>query len=536
MAFSKSWLLCLLGFLIVSQQCIQLARAEEAAADDDAGEYEDDEVPEAAPEPPVVEKSDKNVLVLGKSNFDKTVKGHKYVLAEFYAPWCGHCKKLEPEYAEAATILKGSDADVVLAKIDATEEKDLAQEYGVSGYPTLFWFVDGVKTDYKGGRTSGEIVSWIKKKTGPPAATLTTKKELIDVLEVETAVAVGFFEKFEGPEWEAFQAAARAIDDVAFVQTTEKVVADEAAVKGSAPAIVLLKDEEEKLLQYGGKYAAADLTDFVSKNKLPLVVAFSQQTGPLIFQSPVKKQAFIFVEGSGDKALKEAQEVAKEYKGEVTFVSVDVSGQEAGQLVEYFGAKGQKYPFVVGYDSVKTKKYQLQDKFSKSALKTFASGFVKETLTPFYKSEPIPETAEDNGVTVVVGKNFDSVVLDDSKDVLLEVYAPWCGHCKALAPTWEKLAKRFRSVDSVVIAKMDGTANEHEKVNVRGFPTLLFFPAGAKGSPLAVETSDRTVKAFTEYIKEHANIPFELKKKEKKKEESIEKEVSAEEGVKKDEL
>lgn len=49
--------------------------------------------------------------------------------------------------------MKGSDADVVLAKIDATEEKDLAQEYGVSGYPTLFWFVDGVKTDYKGGRT-----------------------------------------------------------------------------------------------------------------------------------------------------------------------------------------------------------------------------------------------------------------------------------------------------------------------------------------------------------------------------------------------
>jgi protein disulfide-isomerase A1 len=98
---------------------------------------------------------------------------------------------------------------------------------------------------------------------------------------------------------------------------------------------------------------------------------------------------------------------------------------------------------------------------------------------------PPPIQAEDGGVTVVVGKNFDSVVLDDSKDVLLEVYAPWCGHCKALAPTWEKLAKRFRSVDSVVIAKMDGTANEHEKVNVRGFPTLLFFPAGAKGSPVS---------------------------------------------------
>lgn len=83
----------------------------------------------------------------------QTVKGHKYVLAEFYAPWCGHCKKLTPEYAEAATILKGYEEDVVLAKIDATEEKDLAEKYGVSGFPTIFWFVDGEKTDYKGGRT-----------------------------------------------------------------------------------------------------------------------------------------------------------------------------------------------------------------------------------------------------------------------------------------------------------------------------------------------------------------------------------------------
>jgi antitoxin component of RelBE/YafQ-DinJ toxin-antitoxin module len=53
---------------------------------------------------------------------------------------------------------------------------------------------------------------------------------------------------------------------------------------------------------------------------------------------------------------------------------------------------------------------------------------------------------------------------------------------------------------------------------------------------LSVETSDRTVKAFTEYIKENAKIPFELKKKEKKKEESIKKEAAAEEGAKKDEL
>lgn len=78
------------------------------------------------------------------------------------------------------------------------------------------------------------------------------------------------------------------------------------------------------------------------------------------------------------------------------------------------------------------------------------------SVKPDYKSEDVPtgDDAKDGDVVVVVGKTFDDIVLDASKDVLLEAYAPWCGHCKQLAPTYRKLAKRFRDVDSVVIAKV----------------------------------------------------------------------------------
>ena len=76
---------------------------------------------------------------------------------------------------------------------------------------------------------------------------------------------------------------------------------------------------------------------------------------------------------------------------------------------------------------------------------------------PYMKSESVPETQEE--LKVAVGKNFKELITDADKDVLIEFYAPWCGHCKALAPKFEELAKKLVDED-VVIAKMDATAND----------------------------------------------------------------------------
>lgn len=106
--------------------------------------------------------TDKEVIILTDSNFDDVVMKSKDMwLVEFYAPWCGHCKNLEPEWNTAASHLKGK---IKVAKVDATVNNKLASRYGIRGYPTIKIFPPGPKSDtkvqnYDGPRESSGIVT-----------------------------------------------------------------------------------------------------------------------------------------------------------------------------------------------------------------------------------------------------------------------------------------------------------------------------------------------------------------------------------------
>jgi len=204
--------------------------------------------------------SNAEVIALTPDTFSSVVGSGKPAFVEFYAPWCGHCKKLAPEYEIVGEAFGRYSDSVSVTKVDCDAHSDLCRGHGVSGYPTLKWFdASGSAEGYNEGRTAEEIISFINDKTG-----------------------------------------------------------------------------------LGGR---------VQKAKT----------------------------------------------------------------------------FVVELDS----------------------------------------------------SNFDQIVLDKSKNVFVKFYAPWCGHCKTLAPDWDKLAKAFSNEPNVVVAKLDATKfpDLGSRYSVTGYPTLIFFGA-----------------------------------------------------------
>lgn len=119
------------------------------------------------------------VVVLDDSNYTSFVEEHPYVFVKFYAPWCGHCKSMAPDYEKLGAASVGKE--YVIAEVDSTQSTNVSQEVGVEGYPTLKFIVNGFPLDYEGGRDLESMQTWLEKTMNSEISKVTEEqvKELI---------------------------------------------------------------------------------------------------------------------------------------------------------------------------------------------------------------------------------------------------------------------------------------------------------------------------------------------------------------------
>jgi len=468
---------------------ILLAALIACAAAHEGHDHADEEAPEV----------DSDVVVLTKDTFAAFAE-KPLSLIEFYAPWCGHCKALAPEYEEAATQLKG---EVPIAKVDCTVETDVCSEQGVQGYPTLKVFKNGAATDFKGQRKAASIISYMKKQSLPAVSVLEGDK--VDEFSAsDKVVVIGFFKDTESAEYKAFAAVAdRLREDFVFGTTSDKAAAKKHGA--SFPDVVLFKTFDEGKADFDEKITEEALTTFIKTNSVPTI----DDIGPENYSSYVEAGlpiAYLFISTPEERKTAGAivEPLAKEYKGKLSFVYIDA--------VKY-GGHGrnlnlkESWPAFVIQDAKAGLKFVFdQDKeITTKDLTAFLTDFVADKVEPSLKSEAVPET-NDADVKVVVGKNYEEIVLDTEKDVLLEFYAPWCGHCKKLAPIYEELGALVKDIKGITIAKMDATENDippKSGFQIEGFPTIKLFKAGS--NEIVEYNGDRSLEDLAQFLKDNAS-------------------------------
>ncbi|KAF7795266.1 hypothetical protein EIP86_006419 [Pleurotus ostreatoroseus] len=447
-----------------------------------------------------------DVIDLTPDNFDEIVKPEALMLVEFFAPWCGHCKALAPHYEEAATTLK--ERGLKLAKVNCVDEADLCQANEIKGYPTVRVYRHGEFSDYPGPRKADSIIGYMIKQSLPAVNEVTTGT-FDEFKKADKVVAVAFLNNVNDEPAAEFNATAeKHRDDLLFGVATDKEVHEAAGVK--APALVLYRSFDEPTTAYPypvKSLTTAELENWIKELSVPLLDQVSAENYQVYAQSG-KPLAYLFVDPTDEKReeyIGLLKPVAAKYKDQVNFVWIDAI--QFGDHAKALNLNEPKWPSFVIQDLTKQLKYPYDQSLpiTTDAIEEMTANYVSGKLEPTLKSQAVPES-QDESVFNVVGKQFEETVFDDSKDVFIEFYASWCGHCKRLKPTWDSLGDHYADLqDKVMIAKMEATENDlpaSVPFRISGFPTLKFKKAGTK--EFIDYEGDRTLEGFIAFIEENA--------------------------------
>ncbi|KAL1332882.1 hypothetical protein HN51_061651 [Arachis hypogaea] len=293
---------------------------------------------------------DGTVLVLDESNFDSAISSFDHILVDFYAPWCGHCKRLSPELDAAAPVLATLKDPIVIAKVDADKHTGLAKKYDVDAYPTIMLFNHGVPVEYRGPRKAELLVRYLKKFAASDVAVLDSDSAVKSFVEeageffpifigfgLDSSMMEKLGIKYKKNAW--FSVAKDFSEDLMVLYDFDKV-----------PALVSLNLKYNERSTFYGPFEDEFLEDFVKQNLIPLAVPVSRDTLKLI-QADGRKTVLAIVD---DEDEERSKELVKLLKAAASANRDLIFGYVGVRQMEEFAEKfdiGTKLPKLVVWDN-----------------------------------------------------------------------------------------------------------------------------------------------------------------------------------------
>ena len=308
-------------------------------------------------------------------------------------------------------------------------------------------------------------------------------------------------------------------DKFTFYNTNMEIAKDVLPELTEDPSFIIFKDYDEKkaiFSRYGlpKRYFKA----FLRIHEYPIVNPCSKEILDYVRvkKDSSEKTLVMFLHPKNYTDLETVQEEFKKFAGEertedYLFVASDIGEGECKSFASDNGIRESMLPAleIILLKEWSIERYQYEGPFTYEGFKNYFATWKKGSANRIYKSEETPK--ENPGpVYKVVGATFDDIVMDTKKDVLVKFYAPWCGHCKKLAPIYEELAKKLSTNEHIKLTEIDATVNEIPGAEINGYPTLKLYKADNKKHPINYN-GDRTVEEIEKFLKENSSFKDEPK-------------------------
>lgn len=391
--------------------------------------------------------------------------------------------------------------NVSFAKIDSVHNSNLMRQLNIKVYPTIFLFQKNgeSKEKYRGHLNMDQFKSWLLKQlkdTRRSPSRLVEKHQIIFDKQREVTPFVLFFGlNPETPEFQTYLAVAAQKVEHVFIHAFQQDIREYYNITEGEQRLYVHNREEDthkmnKMIQFRGNMTnEKEIIEFVRTFTVSGLVNLEsskygkmfQRSGPtlfIVFNETIREQLELF---------RIFYDMRPKFYNKVLMGFLQANSSDTYQsFVRDWGIKYTSQIPCIAYieppvaGTTKAKRYFVSDiKFDKDEIWKIYQDFKNGVHEPYYRQEPIPEN-NTGLIKNVVRANFDLIVNDKKKDVILMFFQPGCHNCQEFQPKYFEAATRLSNNKNIVFAQVNAVANELDEYDIKRYPDVKFYPANDK--------------------------------------------------------
>ena len=477
-----------------------------------------------------------NLIFLDDSNATETINKYDLIYILFYGSWCQPCQLFFPVYVNISKYAEEKNLKIKFAKIDAYKSENMTEEFKIEQLPSLFLIYKGQKFFFDGPRTQEAILKFVDRKINNDTFIFNSLSQIDEYINSSYMTLLCTIKNKENELYKSFYALSKAVNFIDFIVCTS-----DDCIKKYEENIVLFKQFDEKVNLFSKEMSPIDNT--TSESLSEFLGIYAIESGAKLTQNEVnmmfayKRNLVIYFRNSSEESQTKYDPLMKEIglelrKKKIYSVYSDIEIDPVQeQIANAFRILDIDLPVFVFYDQNinmqkedlaflfmirNIKENQLNKKYLMNYIDDIIAGKVQKTLF----SEPPLENYYQNGLKVIIGRTFDSDVIEYKNNVLLALIngGDINEGTDRVLNIMKNLSKKYdEENDKIVFAYTDAQKNEPRDVVISGqIPPIVLLYTNAMSEKKKVELKYENFTLITE--EEVENFLIENLKWTKKKE------------------